>query len=80
MNTAIKKRQLKLERESQVSSIEAQCLAMKVDQEKDFKILDTLVHQRLRTRLHVLKNTMGIVFETQLREDKLNTVTVTRKA
>lgn len=77
--TAIKARKLKLDRETQVSSIESQCLTMEVGQSKDFKILDTLVHQRLRTRLHGLKS-IGMAFETQLKEDRLNTVTVTRKA
>lgn len=79
MNTEVKARKLKLEREAQVSSIEAKCIMMKIDEEKDFPILDTLVHQRLRTRLSGLKK-LNMIFTTQLREDKLNTVTVTRKA
>jgi len=79
MNAAVKARQLKLEREAQVSSIEAQCLTLTVGQSKDFKILDTLVHQRLRTRLHGLKS-MDMAFESQIRGDKLNIVTVTRKS
>ena len=79
MNTEVRVRKLKVERESQVSAIEARCLIMKVGDEKDFPILDTLVHQRLRTRLSGLKK-LNMIFTTQLREDKLNTVTVTRKA
>ena len=80
MKTTLKVRQLKLEREAQVSSIEAKCLAMPIGHSKNFKITDTLVHQRLRTRLHMLKKSIGLTFETQLREDVLNTVTITRKA
>lgn len=79
MNTELKARKLRLEREAQVSAIEAKCLIMKVGDEKNFPILDTFVHQRLRTRLNRLKK-LNISFTTQLKEDKLNTVTVTRKA
>lgn len=81
MTKELKTRLLKLKRDNQISDIELKCLNMEVGEDRDFPILDTFVHQRLRKRLCILRDGgIDMQFETELRKDKLNTITVTRKA
>ncbi|MFR9166349.1 MAG: hypothetical protein ACLVKO_09120 [Dysgonomonas sp.] len=80
MPNGIKQRQIELKRQSQVSAIEADCLSLKIGEEKRFSIMDTLVHQRIRTRLSRQKASTLIVFETEVSKDNINEIVVIRKA
>ncbi len=77
MDTSIKTRAIKLQREANVSSIEARCLKLKVKESVTLSIMDLQAYQRLRTRLVRLKNETNRVYETSLDGNNVN---ITRKA
>ena len=61
---ALIKRQKDLNREANVASIEAGCIALQISETKTFKVLDIQAWSRIRTRLHRLKPDFS--FETEL--------------
>ncbi len=78
---AIKVREIELEREANVSSIESKCLKMEVSNKpKPFKIVDALVVNRLKTRFNRLKDETGRVYRTELDKGKRIVVNVFREA
>lgn len=73
----LKKRQIELERQSNVSEIEAVSLTLDVNNCRTFKIKDLQTYQRLRTRFNRLKSDTGRIYETEMEG---NNITVTRRA
>lgn len=63
---ALKKRQRALNREANVSAIEAASIGLKVGETKTFKVMDVQAWQRVRTRLSRLKSKTNLKFETDI--------------
>lgn len=77
MKQSVKARIKELERQSNVTAIEAVCLSLKVGATKTHKVLDLQCYQRIRTRLSRFKRESGLEYETELSG---NNVIITRKA
>jgi hypothetical protein len=72
----LEKRKKELERQANVSLIEAESLNLGIEEKKEFKIKDIQAYQRIRVRFNRLKKETGREYLTNLNGNK---VVVTRK-
>ncbi len=71
MGKTIIERMEQLQRMSNVSSIEAECLGMGVGETKSYRIKDLQAYQRLRVRFCRLKESTGRCYITKLHGNKI---------
>lgn len=71
MTTTIKERREELERMSNVTSIEADCLLMIIGETKTYRIKDLQAYQRLRVRFTRLKDSTGRRYITKMCGNKV---------
>ena len=71
MTSAITSRQIRLERESNVSAIEASALKLEVGETIEKSIKDIQAYQTIRTRFNRLKRSTGRIYETSMSGNKI---------
>ena len=74
---ALKKRQIELDRQTQVTSIESTCLQIKPGESRCFEIIDLETLARVRMRFSRLKADTGRAYSAEMEG---NSITVTRTA